>query len=502
MGGPRVIGVAVAVVLTAGVIAAGAPATPPVPDPGFVGPGSSQVEHLHFKYGPIAIAPGQNLILVGPVTIEKPSYDGYVVGFKPNLVRADGTVPPIEQIHLHHAVWLNLSARDLTAPNLPGQRIAAAGEEKTDMRLPKGYGYPVKASDVWALNYMIHNETASPDSVFVTYDVDYVPATSPLAKHITPVQPIWMDVQNGKAYPVFDVHQGSGSHGRFTYPDQGPGAPRVNTWTMPRAGTLVWVGGHLHPGGLWDDLRALRGRRSRLLFRSKAHYWDPDGPVSWDMAMTVARAKWRVALRKGDKLRITTTYESRLASWYESMGIMIAFLAPPHQHGIDPFRHPKRIKTTGNITHGHLAEASNHGGAATGLPDPAKLPDGQTLANGVGITGFRYLPGDLSFTTPLDNPPVFHQGQAVHFGNFDASAQIYHTITACHDPCTGSTGISYPLANGPVDFDSGQLGYGPQGYTAAANRSDWFSPSSLQPGTYTYFCRIHPFMRGAFRVIK
>ena len=119
-----------------------------------------------------------------------------------------------------------------------------------------------------------------------------------------------------------------------------------------------------------------------------------------------------------------------------------------------------------------------------------------------GLSAFRYLPGDLSFTTPLDNPPVFHQGQAVHFGNFDASAQIYHTITACHDPCTGSTGISYPLANGPVDFDSGQLGYGPQGYTAAANRSDWFSPSSLQPGTYTYFCRIHPFMRGAFRVIK
>ena len=26
--------------------------------------------------------------------------------------------------------------------------------------------------------------------------------------------------------------------------------------------------------------------------------------------------------------------------------------------------------------------------------------------------------------------------------------------------------------------------------------------ANLAPGTYTYFCRIHPFMRGAFRVVK
>jgi plastocyanin len=28
------------------------------------------------------------------------------------------------------------------------------------------------------------------------------------------------------------------------------------------------------------------------------------------------------------------------------------------------------------------------------------------------------------------------------------------------------------------------------------------TPKNLRPGTYTYFCRIHPFMRGAFRVVK
>ncbi len=27
------------------------------------------------------------------------------------------------------------------------------------------------------------------------------------------------------------------------------------------------------------------------------------------------------------------------------------------------------------------------------------------------------------------------------------------------------------------------------------------TPKNLRPGTYTYFCRVHPFMRGAFRVV-
>jgi hypothetical protein len=63
-----------------------------------------------------------------------------------------------------------------------------------------------------------------------------------------------------------------------------------------------------------------------------------------------------------------------------------------------------------------------------------------------------------------------------------------------------STGIAYPIANGPVAFDSGDLGTGPPGRTAAAQRLSWKLPRRLPAGTYTYFCRIHPFMRGAFRI--
>jgi plastocyanin len=59
------------------------------------------------------------------------------------------------------------------------------------------------------------------------------------------------------------------------------------------------------------------------------------------------------------------------------------------------------------------------------------------------------------------------------------------------------TGISYPLANGAGGYDSAQLGIG----IPASGRLSWTTPTSLKPGSYTYFCRIHPFMRGTFRIV-
>jgi plastocyanin len=526
-------------------------ADPPVPEAGGFTPLGADVQRLHFKYGPIHVEAGANLMLLGPVTIEKPQYDGYITRIRPDLVEADGSVPAIEKIHLHHAVWLSTGAQDATCSNISGsggaERFFASGEEKTVFRMPAPYGYPVRWNDMWLMDYMVHNETPIPQNVWITYDVDFVPANSALGRQMKPVRPIWMDVQNCSAYPVFDTYRGSGTAGKIAYPDDFPnayGGKAKNEWTVDRDGTLVTGAGHVHPGGLWDDLfvqrqqaparaapqraaahpqrvvgkrRATAKRRHRakakrvrarkaaappgwaeaLAFRSEAKYFDPGGPISWDLAMTATPPDWRIQLHKGDKLRLSTTYETDIASWYESMGIFIAYMADGDTTGKDPF--VDSIQTTGRPTHGHLAEAGNHGGEPGGAPDPRTLPDGQTLFDSALITGFEYLPGNQGLFG-FDSPPVVPNGGSITFNNVDAAAQIFHTLTACKAPCTGATGVSYPLADGPVNFDSGELGYGPSGFTAAANRTNWATPKNLTPGTYTYFCRIHPFMRGAFRV--
>ena len=104
-------------------------------------------------------------------------------------------------------------------------------------------------------------------------------------------------------------------------------------------------------------------------------------------------------------------------------------------------------------------------------------------------------------------PPVISSGQSVTFVNKDAlfampdNEQVWHTVTSCRAPCNRGSGIGYPLAGGPVKFDSGQLGYGTGTSSEVTTGTDTYTtPALTKPGTYTYFCRIHPSMRGAIRV--
>src|SRR4051794_41942330 len=63
------------------------------------------VRHLHFRFGPIRVKPGQNTIVFRN-TRQRPKVPGFITSFRPNLVRAGGKAPPTDVIHLHHAVWL------------------------------------------------------------------------------------------------------------------------------------------------------------------------------------------------------------------------------------------------------------------------------------------------------------------------------------------------------------------------------------------------------------
>src|SRR5204862_5226115 len=87
------------------------------------------IQHLHYKFGPIQIAPGQNNI-EAVASNDWPDVPGYITRFKPDLTNEDGTVPPVDIIHLHHGVWLRNGLNPLFA----------AGEEKTVFNFPQGFG--------------------------------------------------------------------------------------------------------------------------------------------------------------------------------------------------------------------------------------------------------------------------------------------------------------------------------------------------------------------------
>ena len=366
---------------------------------------------------PITIYPGQNLNLYGLTQTcphaEKVSgpgdagvfapgstAEGYVTRFKPSMVEVheDGslTTPSVWDLHLHHVVWLG-----------PGVGYGT-GEEKTEWKMPQGYGFKVGGDENWGLNYMIHNlTTASGRQVQITWQIDWVPETSPARTDINALRSVGLDVAGRpQVYPVFDAERGfdSDGDGRFTFPDEVPTDPAAPgyeerpkispaaQWTVPAGGrTLVWAVGHLHPGGLFMDMKVSRDgpdagstagddpAETKPLFRSKARYYEPAGAVSWDVAMTATRPEWRVSLKAGDVVSVNATYDVRKASWYESMGLFpleVSTAADPLAK--DPFDDAAAVEAMyeqgGILTHGRLPEnVDKRAGKDLKLPDPRKL---------------------------------------------------------------------------------------------------------------------------------
>ena len=467
---------------------------------------------------------------------------GYITRFSPSMVEiGEGgklTTPSVWDLHLHHVVWL--------APN--GGPTFASGEEKTIPKFPQGYGFKAGGDATWGLNYMIHNLTASGGrQIYITWEMDWVPETAPARTDINPARIQWLDVAGApQLYPVFDAERGfdADGDGEFVFPDDVPTDPTApgyeerqkisnsGTWTVPNGGTtLVFGAGHLHPGGLHVDLEVARDgpdagsvdgddpAEVRPLLRSDAKYYEPAGAVSWDVSMTATRADWRISLKAGDTVSIDATYDVKKASWYESMGILpLAVSNASDPAAKDPFDDEAAVRAMydagGILTHGRLPEnIDRKADKDLKLPDPRKLKSkGKVSKAGIVIDAFRYSKGGYSafkgFPEDSMRPPVIRPGQSVAFTNYDAilampdTEQAWHSITSCKAPCNRGSGIGYPLADGPIKFDSGQLGYGTGTSTeVTTGTSTYTTPPLTKAGkTYTYFCRIHPFMRGSVRV--
>ena len=281
-----------------------------------------RVQHLKFKYGPVTIKPGQNTISLDGDDVPRPKRPGWIVGFRPNLERVNGKIPRVDVLHLHHAVWLINGQPDVRGRRGEDERQAAAG-----------FGWRHEPDDRGCSTTWSTTCCPNRDRVYLTYTLDFIPDSSPAAKGMRQVKTRWLDVEGGKAYPVFDVHRGSGAQRALHLPRRRARRLRRRARAQPAgrsSATACWsqTAGHLHPGGLYTDLKLTRDGRTVNLFRSRAKYWEPAGAVSWDVAMTATRPNWRVKVKRGDVLSVSATYDSKRASWYESMGIMPVAFAP------------------------------------------------------------------------------------------------------------------------------------------------------------------------------
>lgn len=390
------------------------------------------------SYSPISIAPFG--VVQGSEVIPSPLVDGYVVGIHATLVDAAGIEEPIQNVMLHHIVFAKLGAKDSTCSTFVdydgrkgpaiAERFYAEGEERTRIDLPTGYGYPNRGSDRWGMAFMLMNHRAVADTVYVQYTVRYV-TDEPL----TPVKPIWVDVRNCDADPIFNVPGGGKLFSTFS---------RAAELTLPESGRLIAGGAHLHGGGLRLDLTN-RSCSNRLLFRSEPTWGLPvirpvmheNGPKH----MTTFGSAAGIPVRAGDRLRLEAVYENSLPHT-RVMGIMILFLAPEETAPCAP-----------------VPELPADPLSAPGAPPRVVLPllkrPAGPLLRGLGSTVVR------DFRIPAARVEV-RRGDRFRWSFAGPSR---HDVT---------------LASGPIGFASPSRAKGS------------FSFRFSKRGTYRLFCSLHP----------
>ena len=504
----------------------------------------------------ITIHPGQNLNLVGATktcpnaeVVRGPggtgvfspgsTAEGYVTRFQPSMaeIKPGGELvtPSVWDLHLHHVVWI--------APD--GGPTFASGEE--DDRDPAP-GLRAQGRRERHLGAQLHDP--QPDRRRRAAGIRHLddrlgPGGEPLGRRHQSGKIEWLDVAGRpQIYPVFDAERGfdADGDGKYVFPDEVPDDPAAagfeerrkispaREWTVPDGGaTLVSGAGHLHPGGLHVDLEVARDgpdagevdgdRRSEVkkLFRSDAHH-DQAGAVSWDVSMEATRRGWRIGLKRRHGL--DRRHLRRQA------GVVVRVDGDPpavrrqrrRPEGQGPVRgsqgREEDVREGGILTHGRLPENIDRPARdKLGLEDPrASHPAGLRGLIGHPDRQFpeltRRLHGEVGIPLGPMRPPGIEPGDTVTFTSLDAlptmpqTEQAWHTVTSCKPPCNRGPGIGYPLAGGPVKFDSGQLGFGSGRSSEVTTGSNVYTtPPLTKPGrTYTYFCRIHPFMRGSIRV--
>lgn len=402
--------------------------------------------------------------------IQNPGIDGYVTRMSVDVVNPDGTQVPINRVMLHHIVFAKLGVKHPACDTITGfdeksklpaagEPMYAAGEERQVMELPPGYGYRMRANDPLYMVWMLMNHRGAKDDVMIRYTITY--ETDPAA-NIKPVRPLWMDVVNCKADPVYDV-AGGGKPGSVH--------ERKYELTVPESGRIVAGGGHVHGGGI-ETAITQPACDNREIMTSRPAWGMPDHPFytvrpilhePGPISMSGWLSEQGFPVKAGQRIRLTSRYDNERPHT-RVMGINLVYLAP-----------------------GEVAE------------DCAPAPTDGVNTQAADLRGEKYRTKTPKFTVPLTG--VNSRGKAVSISrppgrtrSVKSGATIkardsYFSIPNVQVKKGSQLNWSFAtptlhnvtLANGPRGFSSGNLNDGRK-----------FKMKFKVPGTYRLMCTLHP----------
>lgn len=513
-------------------------------------------KELSFYYGPFHVPPGHDL---NRVTFDLPLHNGFYTAVAPDLIDAEtGEEPSHQTAHIHHAHWFRITddpnderyQTGLEFGDYGFSWVFGTGEEETQGSLddrsalePSGvrYGIYIKGDQPQMMIYMLHNKTAKPLNLYVLLKVKFVWGTADEIKAATGKE---FHALRGKLWgTTFDVPREASGDGTYIHPldvPPGSGASYDNPtdgyrrlgkyFTSGFSGTIVAGAGHLHPAGRNVVLANLGPRGSgceadsdgdgfpgiTLLNSRKMERVPEANYYSEDYQMGASKLGFRAPIRAGDRIAQFGIYSNDLYASYGAMSYAGLYTdtqqVPSAPTGCNLESYGPVLlagdpdggsATEGILNHEWHGDADVHCGLSVAPHtqpcdvSPERPWSSSVETKEVHIAGFKYLPGDLNTSGPLRMLPQVKAGSSIRFVNEDVALGIRHTVSSCRWPCNGPYVANYPLPDG--DFDSAMLG-NIDPVDGSRFKVDWSTPTTLAPGRYSYFCRTHPWMRGAFEV--
>ena len=493
-----------------------------------------------LQYGPYVVQPGSDLTRADA---EPVLHDMFVIAARPAIRMVDGTEPDDDIGHIHHAHWIK--------PNLGSSAyydwFFGTGEERTrgggwpymeadaeNWNAGVRYGIPMVEGESMGFISMLHNKTSSPLTLWIEgrFEVVWGSRGEIRAATVGETYPDGLDF-----HPLTPVLHGSTFQvprvGEYTYPldlaTDRSGSIKAgigHIWTAPYDGTIVVGAGHLHPGGRQVVVSNLGspeapcgdtwladpdgdGLPGQVIQRIQAYYLDDVFP-SEEFQMGITKLGWRAKIRKGDRIAINGTYDATNYAYPDAMSFFGFYVdqedtpEPGEECTATLVDQPGApmsdvVMSQPNRPFLPLNERNFCGfGDYPSCDRPFTEPAKGDWTDTIHVAGFAYVPGDQGLVATLGAPRV-RAGAPLTIINDDwLAGLVRHSITTCQTPCNGPYVGNYPFHDGVLD--SGALGFTPvETYETTSDiPMVTLDTADLAPGLYTYFCRLHPFMRGSF----
>jgi plastocyanin len=427
-----------------------------------------------------------------------PPQDGYITHMETDIIdEGTGQQVPISRLMLHHIVFLNLNRQDSTCTGqgytgfdgrkgfgtIAPQRFYAAGEERAKFSMPPGYGYPTDQDDNWGVVAMVMNHRSAPDHALIHYEVTI--DSSPL----TAVKPYWFDVRDCQADPIYNIPSvakkakakkekkgrkatAAKKHkkGKKKKRKKSAALPTLNEtkdYVIPESGRLIAGAGHVHGGAVGLKLTE-PNCGNREVAESTPTWGLPDHPFynvrpilhePGPINMSAFGDTTGLPVHAGETIRLNSIYDDSQPH-VRVMGIMIVYLAPDSSVTQDcqPIPNWTILKT-------------NQPGRSG--PIPFTIPLTGLDSSGQAIT-INAPPGAIKNAGRNTVIPVGDR----FFGAPNLRVKQGSWLTWQFN---GRDLHNVTLANGPLGIGTDNLDGGRT-----------FSEKFNRPGTYRFFCALHP----------